>query len=172
MSSTIVLTMAGDDRPGIIESLSQVLAEHGGSWANSNISALAGQFAGILVATVPAANQAACIEALKIFDSETLTIKAHTTRPAESTEVVDEFVMEIVGNDDQGIVRDITGVLKAHQVSMHELETQVESASMNGGKLFRARARMIVPETTDVDQLQFDLEDLANELMVDFRSAV
>ena len=54
MSTSIVLTVVSDDHPGIVESLSQVLANHGGSWEESSMMSLAGKFAGILLARLPA----------------------------------------------------------------------------------------------------------------------
>ena len=62
-----------------------------------------------------------------------------------------------------------TTVLAAHNVNVRELETLVEAASMAGGELFRARAELLVPVSTDVDLLEKELENLANDLMVDIR---
>ena len=75
--------------------------------------------------------------------------------------------MELVGQDRPGIVRDITEILARHAVNVHELETTVQSASMSGELLFLAHARLQLPANADEDQLQDDLETLANELMVD-----
>jgi len=63
MKKSIVLTVLGEDHPGIVKALSDVVARHGGNWTHSSMSSLAGQFAGILLATVPA-DQAACIATL------------------------------------------------------------------------------------------------------------
>ena len=52
---------------------------------------------------------------------------------------------------------------------MQELETEVESASMSGGNLFRARAWLLAPESVDLDSLEQELEEIANELMVEIR---
>ncbi len=42
-------------------------------------------------------------------------------------------------------------VLANHNVNVRELETVVEAASMGGGELFRARAELLVPVSTDID---------------------
>ncbi|NNK98640.1 MAG: glycine cleavage system protein R, partial [Xanthomonadales bacterium] len=45
--------------------------------------------------------------------------------------------------------------------------TLVESASMAGGELFKAKAHLVVPSSANIDLLESELEELANELMVD-----
>ena len=52
MTSSLVLTVIGDDRPGLVESLAVVIAENSGSWLESSMSQLAGKFAGILKVSV------------------------------------------------------------------------------------------------------------------------
>ena len=46
--TSLVLTILGQDRPGLVGSLAQVVAEHGANWVESRMAHLAGQFAGIL----------------------------------------------------------------------------------------------------------------------------
>jgi glycine cleavage system regulatory protein len=75
----------------------------------------------------------------------------------------------LLGNDRPGIVRDISRVLAQHGVNIEELETEVESASMSGELLFHARAALALPEGADLEALRADLEQLANELMVDLQ---
>ncbi len=61
----LVLTVLGEDKPGLVESLSQMIAAHGGNWLESRMSRLAGKFAGILRASVPKANADALSKALQ-----------------------------------------------------------------------------------------------------------
>jgi glycine cleavage system regulatory protein len=78
-----------------------------------------------------------------------------------------EYSIDLVGQDHPGIVHDITEVLAKHGVNVQELETTVQSASMSGESLFMAHASLFVPSAADLEKLQEELEDLANELMVD-----
>ena len=55
MNTYLVLTVIADDKPGLVETLAEVIADHKGNWLESSMSQLAGKFAGILrvsVATV------------------------------------------------------------------------------------------------------------------------
>ena len=76
------------------------------------------------------------------------------------------YVLDLVGNDRPGIVHEITTLLAKHKISVHDFETRVEGASMGGGELFKATAQLVIPETIDIDLLESELEDLANDLMV------
>ena len=52
MTNNLVLTVIGDDKPGLVESLADVIAENSGNWLESSMSQLAGKFAGILRVSV------------------------------------------------------------------------------------------------------------------------
>ncbi|GAH15450.1 unnamed protein product, partial [marine sediment metagenome] len=162
-------TVIAADQPGIIQTVSTVLKIHGGNWTQSSMSSLAGQFAGILLVSLPEENTDACVAELHELESEGLTVIAHVSGETGDAEKTNTYILDLVGNDRPGIVHEITTLLAAHKVSVHELETSVEGASMGGGELFKATAQLVVPETADIDQLETELEDLANDLMVNIR---
>jgi len=168
MNTSIVLTIIAEDQPGVIKTVSRVLTNHGGSWTRSSMSSLAGQFAGILLASVPTENSAACLVALSGLESAGIQVVAHVGRgvPAEDEET-HRYFLDLVGNDRAGIIHDITSVLANYNVNVLNLETVVESASMGGGEIFRAKAKLVVPVDVDIDTLEKDLEAMANDLMVD-----
>lgn len=167
MNTSIVLTVVSDDRPGIVEALSDVLAGHGGNWTESSMLSLAGKFAGILLAEVPSENAEGFVSALAALDADGIKVLAESSTGAVQDENARYVSLELVGQDRPGIVHEITEVLARHAVNVQELETTVQSASMSGEMLFLAHAKVFIPSETDVDSLQDELEALANELMVD-----
>ena len=169
MSTSIVLTVISDDRPGIVESLSQTLAAHGGNWVESSMLSLAGKFAGILMATVPDDQSEALIADLQALAASGLQIVAERTDVQVRSLGAREFSLELVGQDRPGIVRDITRILARQHINVEELETECQDASMSGENLFIANARILVPAEASLETLQNELEDLANELMVDIK---
>ena len=48
MRRSLVLTLLGPDRPGLVEAMAALIARHGGNWLESRMASLAGEFAGIL----------------------------------------------------------------------------------------------------------------------------
>jgi glycine cleavage system regulatory protein len=169
MSESVVLTIVSDDRPGIVETLSRVLEEYGGNWTESTMLSMAGKFAGILLASLPPEQVDGFLKGLKALESRGMHIVAQRTREPSPAAEVREFALELVGQDRPGIVHDITEILTRHHVNVLELQTECQSASMSGEMLFQARARMQVPPSATIEHLRRDLENLANELMVDIK---
>ena len=44
----LILTIIGKDQPGLVENISSTILSHHGNWLTSNLSHLAGHFAGII----------------------------------------------------------------------------------------------------------------------------
>ena len=65
MTTNLVLTVIGDDKPGLVEALSQAIANNSGNWLESSMSHLAGKFAGILRVSVADAEADKLIAALQ-----------------------------------------------------------------------------------------------------------
>ena len=51
--ATLVLTVIGNDKSGLVDALAEPIATHGGSWDRSHMARVAGQFAGLVVVSVP-----------------------------------------------------------------------------------------------------------------------
>jgi glycine cleavage system regulatory protein len=166
MNNSIVLTVIADDQPGIIRTVSRVLRNHSGNWTQSSMSTLAGQFAGILLVSVPSENTDACLIELEGLKAQGLRVITHVSVAGVDVAETQLYKLELIGNDRSGIVHDITNLLANHGVSIKDLVTRVESASMSGDDLFKATAELVVPVGVDVYDLERELEDLANDLMV------
>ncbi len=167
MKTSIVLTVIADDQPGVIENVSKTLKKYNGNWTQSSMSSLAGQFAGILLAHVPNDNTDACLAELHGLESEGLRVIAHVSDEQSKIGKTHEYTLDLIGNDRPGIIHEITELLANHHVNVRNLETLVEGASMGGGDLFKATAQLVIPDTTDLGELESALEDVANDLMVD-----
>ena len=48
--TTLVLTVVGDDRVGLVKALADVVSSNGGNWERSHLAELAGTFAGVVLA--------------------------------------------------------------------------------------------------------------------------
>lgn len=163
--TTLVLTVIGDDRSGIVKALAEVVAGHDGNWERSQMAELAGAFAGIVVVNLPderAAAFTATVEALP-----DLTITVHDADASAAVEPDSRITVELLGNDRPGLVRELSAVFTEHGLSIEELETGTYDAPMAGGRLFEALLVVPVVPGTDAAALRADLEKLAMELMVD-----
>lgn len=171
MTTFIVLTFIGEDRPGLVRSLSHTVASHGGNWLESRMARLAGKFAGILHASVPDNDAEALIAELRGFEKEGLSVVVERTSPDTIRGRYRRLRLDLVGNDRPGIVHDISRALAERGINVDEMKTECVSAPMSGEMLFKATADLRAPEDASIDELRDRLENLADELMVDIQLA-
>jgi len=163
---SLVVTVIGKDRPGLVESVSAVVEKHGGSWVESRMSRLAGEFAGILRVSVPLESADAlthALEGLKAGGLRVVVERGFEEKPEEGHLIF----LDLVGGDRPGIVHAISEALAARNVNVDELNTECEGAPWSGDTLFKATARLRAPKDLDLDQLRESLEAIAGDLMVD-----
>lgn len=166
MKTSVILTVVGPDRPGLVSAVAARARAAGGNWLESRMAQLAGQFAGVVLLEADAEAIEGLEATLRELEGEGLQV--HIQRGSELPAPARHRVrLDLVGHDHPGIVQDITAVLSRHGVSVETLDTACEPGSMTGEPMFRAQAELGVPDDVDLDTLQDDLEALANELMVD-----
>ena len=174
--ASLILTVVGPDRPGLVRALSEAVAARGGSWLESRMARLAGQFAGIVLVEAPEA----LLDDLRSLERQGLRILAQQgaldtgTLEGRSSDGADQtarqrLALEVVGNDRPGIVRDIAQVLAVSGINIEELTTGVASGSFSGEALFRITAVVRAPDADAVEAMRAGLEELGNELMVDIQ---
>jgi glycine cleavage system regulatory protein len=167
MQRSLVMTMIGPDRPGLVEAVADIVTKHSGNWLDSRMSRLGGHFAGILRVGFPGEHEEKIIGALRALESRGLSVVIHLDHPSEQPVDHRFSEIEIVGHDRPGIVREISHVLASHGVNVEELDTDRGSAAMSGEAIFKARAALRIPKTCDVGKLRRDLERIAADLIVD-----
>jgi glycine cleavage system regulatory protein len=166
--ASLILSVIGPDRPGLVRALSEAVAARGGSWLESRMARLAGQFAGIVLVEAPES----LLEDLRALESQGLRIVVQSGSPSVAAAAAEpRLALEVVGNDRPGIVRDIAQILAGNGVNIEELTTGVASGSFSGETLFRVTALVRAPSEAAVDTVRAGLERLGNELMVDIHPA-
>jgi len=161
----LVLTFVGDDRAGLVQTLADTVAAHGGNWERSEMAELAGAFAGIALVSVADDRVDQLRTALDGLGG-LLRVTTHTSaapHPAATRHVT----VTVLGNDRPGIVRDVTGTLAARGLSIDSLTSRTLDAPMAGGTLFEATVAVRVPGDLDTATITSDLERLAGEIQVD-----
>ena len=165
MPIPLVITLVGADRTGLVESVARVVADHGGNWLESRMCRLGGEFAGILRVEIPAEKKSALLAALQKISG--LNVVIQPTQSAVAATSGRQTKLEIVGSDRPGIVREITAALARANVNVEEFFSELVSAPMSGETLFKASARLRLPEHCDLAELKKDLEKIAADLQVD-----
>lgn len=171
MNTSLVITVIGPDRPGLVSRLSDVAQRFGANWEESRLASLAGQFAGMVHFDVPGEKADALATAFRELEGEGLAILVAKSDAALAGGAIRRVRLELVGHDRPGIVRDLSASIAKLGVSIDELHTQVASAAMSGDDLFKVKALLAVPASVADAALRQSLEALANEMMVDLEPA-
>jgi glycine cleavage system regulatory protein len=167
MMTSLVLTFVGDDRPGVVNAISEKVVDFGGTWLESRSVRLAGKFAGVVLVRVPDENLIPLESALAKLAPSGLRVSIERGAAAEVENAARLVTLEIVGNERPGIVRDVTQALTRLGVNIEEFMSGLEGEPFTGVEMFRATARLSVPVGLKLDELRKALERLAAEIMVD-----
>lgn len=160
----IIFTLVGIDKPGLISDLAKTVYDMGGNWLGSNFSHMAGHFAGFVQVDLPLEKHQALMERL----SEHPDLKIHLLPGMTETQGEQQTVqIDIMGNDNTGIVQELTQILSQFNLNIVKFDSFLESAPNWGGALFKAKAIITVAADFDLETLRDRLESVANDLMVD-----
>lgn len=164
--ASFVISVLGDDREGLVEALSAVIADHGGNWEQSHMTQLAGKFAGVVLVSIPSQHSERFTSALHSLEhTGLLHLSFEEGREVETTGLSIEI--RVVGNDHPGIVHELSQLLASRRVNIDDLETTTSPAPMAGGRLFEAVAKLRLPAGLSDDALVDEIGALASDLMVD-----
>lgn len=166
MTRQLVLTIVANDRPGIVQAVSEVVAGHGGNWMDSSMIRLGGEFAGIARVSIAEEHTDALQASLAALKGEGLAVTVQAAREGPVTAGTSAHLM-VSGADHSGIVRDISRSLAECGVSIEELHTEQFPASMTGQSMFQASALVVIPSGQGLDILRERLERLAQDIMVE-----
>lgn len=171
MTKSVILTVVGSDRPGLTQALADAVLAAGGNWLESHLAKLGGKYVGSVLVELPEAGVAALESAARGIDALGLSVAvldAAEDASENRAPAGQALLLELVGQDRPGIVREVTSVLAGLNVNIEDLATSVENSSWSGERLFRATARLVVPDGTSPDELRDALERISGEIMVDF----
>ncbi len=169
---SLILTVIGDDRPGLVERLSSVVSQHQGNWLESSMSHLSGKFAGIVRIDIPHSEVEGFGQALAVLPGlrvamENAAADAAGKQQAAVAASPRRLKLSLVGHDRIGIVREVSQVLARHDINVESLNTHTSSAPMSAALLFHAAAELTASPGLDARALTADLERLSNDLMAD-----
>lgn len=160
----LVLTLIGKDKAGLVEQLATLINDHHGNWTASNLSHLAGYFAGILEVEVADEHLEPLSLALTSMQDLDIKIQQGITTSVNHHKLL-KFV--ITGNDRPGIVRELSSVIKHKGTNIIHFESAKQSAPNWGSPLFHAIATVELPDGLNKDEVVYALEAIATDVVVD-----
>ena len=171
MSQHTILTALGNDRPGLVEEVSQFIFDRGGNIADSRMINLRGQFA-IMMLIGGAANVAGKLQAdLDAFSKKTqLQIRlADAQAITASSEPAMPYQLTATAMDQAGLVHRIAHLLREHRINIESMDTELTAAPITGAPTFEMKLVMSVPQSTQIARLREKLSTLCDELNIDWQ---
>lgn len=166
-TTSLVVSIVGADRQGIVNSLADRAQRFGANWAASRMTRLAGEFAGTVHFEVPRENAEALAEALRKLESSGLQVVIASGDDTAVPTSVRGVELELVGEDRIGIVSSLTKILAERGISIESIHTEIVRSGVSGKQTFKIGAHLLIPTALSVDELRRELGTLAGEMMVD-----
>jgi glycine cleavage system regulatory protein len=167
VDTSYILTFIGEDRPGLVEQLSQVVENNRGNWLESRLSQLAGKFAGLVLVSLPQENAEALEEELQGLSASGLSVRVTPAAGGAAMGGGKTITLSVMGPDRLGIVREISRALAKRQINVIEMDSHVHGAAMSGEMLFNARIDVQVPTNADFEDLADTLDDIAEQMTLE-----
>ena len=166
---SILISVLGDDKPGLLDSLSEIIVSNDGDWVESNMSTVEAKFAGILRVNVPAKNSKKLMKELT-SSKLGLQIACEETAPVKFSDFK-SYNIELIGQNHVGIINKLSHVLTYElKANVEGIKTEVIDASMSGEQLFKAQINLHLPTSIDERLIKHKLELIADEMMVEIYS--
>ena len=168
-----VLSVVGSDRPGLTRALAAAVLAAGGNWLESHLSRLGGLYVGSVLVEIPAEGAPALRAAVTAVDAAGLEVRLAPAGAAAEAEVEvgEALALSLVGQDQPGIVNQVTGVLSALGANIESLGTRLSAGAHSGAPLFHMDARLRLPPGLEAGAVQAGLEAISGEIMVDITLA-
>jgi glycine cleavage system transcriptional repressor len=163
----LVLTAVGPDRPGLVNAISAVVHEAGGSLKDSRMAILGGEFALIVLVAAPEPGLRALEAALPRVQSDLgLRLLSKRTAAEERRDHL-PYSLHATGVDRPGIVRAVTDRLARRGVNVASFESRVTFAPLSGTPLFSLDAELQVPSEVALAELRREMSALSDEENLD-----
>jgi len=164
---SIIITVLGNDKPGLVDTLSDFIVKHNGDWIDSRMSHLGGKFAGILSINISAVDAEKFIK--DISNTELgLQILCEVTEPSIAEEF-NNYHIDLIGQNRPGIIHEISHVLAEYKANVEGLSSEIVEAPMSGEQLFKAHINIHLPITISKLTIKKRLERIANEFVADIK---
>ena len=168
MSSLLVLTALGEDRPGIIADLTSKIARHDCNITDSRMSLLGGEFAIIMLIDGQWNNIAKLEDALPAIEAE-LGIRLSTKRTEARAANINAipYTVEVLAMDGPGIVHRVTKFFAARNINIHDVESSCFNAPHTGTPMFTLNMTIEVPAKMHIASLREDFMEFSDEYNLD-----
>jgi glycine cleavage system transcriptional repressor len=168
----VVISVLGQDRPGIIAAVSGILFEQGCNIENVDQTILQSEFSGIFIAGIPVEKDPEIlhhklIDGLKSMAMNVFIKPLDHRQPKLEFGESEPFVLTTRGPDRKGLVASITRVIADHGVNVTHLQAVFRGTDNPSDNIMIYEVD--VPDEVDQKELQADLRRTAAKLGLEIR---
>ena len=171
MEKKFIMTAFGEDRPGIVADVSQLIYEHDCNLEDSSMTRLSDEFAMIFLfsghgESLEEQLSRACrrLEREQGISAFFRPVETHLPGPKKQFST---HTLHIEGIDHVGIVYHVSKYLAEHQISIADFSSQLKFMPESGIAFYMIEMHMEIPEGTSLEELQKGLVEVGDELHVD-----
>jgi glycine cleavage system transcriptional repressor len=171
MRTTIIFTLTGPDRVGIVEEITQLLLDLGGNVETSRMAKLGGAFAVLMLVSLPSEQQANLdrhVDQL-LAQGYKVTTRAAEQAAAEPHTGWPAYQIEVCGADHEGIVHEVARYLSQRGINIESMDTEIRRAPISGAPLFAMSALVAAPPSLSGQDWQAALAEVGQRLNVDVK---
>jgi glycine cleavage system transcriptional repressor len=170
MPKNIVLTLTGRDKVGIVDNVTSLIAKHGGNVESSRMARLGGEFAMLMLLSLPEDKLPKLDQDFVSLRSENYQISLLTTEDT-STKYAGwlPYEIEVTGADHEGIIHDISHHLAEQGINIESMDTSSSPAPMSGTPLFMMKGIVLVPPKLNFHAWSDALEEIGDKQNVSVR---
>ncbi len=119
----VIISVLGQDRPGIIAAIARILFENDGNIENVSQTSLQSEFAGIFIVAIPDILAQADLEQRMAAALDGMDLQVHikpveARHEADAPPTVESFIITTRGPDQKGLVARVTEVIARHNVNV------------------------------------------------------
>ncbi|MBC8184652.1 transcriptional regulator [candidate division KSB1 bacterium] len=169
MQKNLALTLTGRDRIGIVEQVTKLVLYCGGNVESSRMTRLGGEFAMLMLVTVPEQKIEELNDSINSLQGQGFTVTSCQTEGSAPVKYAGwiPYQVEVNGADHEGIIHLIAHHLAEHNINIETMDTNMVKAPMSGTPLFMMTAVILAPSDLSYQELQNDLKTIADELNMD-----
>lgn len=173
MPKNIVLTLTGKDKIGLVDHVTELMVKRGGNVEASRMAHLGGEFAMLMLVTIPDAELASLEQGFQNLRDEGYQVSLVQTE-ADSKKYAGwlPYEIEVTGADHEGIIHEVSHHLATQGINIESMDTSATPAPMSGTPLFMMKGVVLVPPKLSFHDWSDALEEIGDKLNVNVKVEV
>jgi glycine cleavage system transcriptional repressor len=168
MTTKLVISALGADRPGIVDEISNIIYKHSLNIEDSRMTVLGGEFAMLLLVSGDQSSlDAIQTQVNEIEQALQMRLMIKVTSDSTPIENAIPYAVEVTSLDHPGIVNNISSFFSQRGINIVNLHTESYSAPHTGTPMFALHMTIGITADTNIAKLREAFMQACEELNLD-----